>query len=170
MTGAELVETPAVIRGRCDITPPKTSHHAKRIVRRGRFSSMADKPELTAARQVWQVALAPFAPLKPLEGPLRLELELTWPWRQSDSARKRAAGRIPCDVKPDCDNIAKTIIDVMVLLGFLRADQQVVRLSVAKWIGDRPGLDFAVWTSGGLSHPSQASRPSDAPLDSGAAL
>lgn len=143
---AELFVTASVtvrsIHGRADIVPPKTSHHAKKIVRFGKFTKLADKPELTTARQTWQTALAPFRPELPLTGWLALELVLTWPWRQSDSRKTRALGRIPCEVKPDCDNMAKTIIDVMVTLGFLRADQQITTLLVQKWIGDKPGLDF----------------------------
>lgn len=133
-----------IVQGRLDIVPPKTSHHAKRIVRFGRFTKLADKPELTTARNTWQTALGPFRPETPLDGPLSLVLELTWPWRKSDSKRTRLAGQIPCDVKPDCDNVAKTIADVMVLLGFLRADQQIVSLIVTKWIGAVPGMRFVL--------------------------
>ena len=142
---AELFEATPALAGRCNLVPPKTSHHAKKIVKFGEFTKLADKPELVAARQIWQVSLQPFQPAAPLDGPLRLELELTWPWRGGDSARKRRAGRIPCDVKPDADNIAKAIIDTMVRLCFLRADQQIAVLVVKKWIGDHPGLEFRIW-------------------------
>lgn len=131
-----------VISGRCAIVPPKTNHHSKKIIRRGPFSSMADSDKLVAAKATWQTALAPFAPPAPLEGPIRLELELTWPWRKGDSRKVRALGHIPCIVKPDWDNSAKGIADALVLLGFLRADQQIVDGRVTKWIGDHPGLVF----------------------------
>lgn len=133
-----------VLRGFCRIIPPKTSHHAKKIVRVGKFQKLADTDKLKGAREIWQTALAPFAPATPISGALALDLEFTWPWRSSDSKRTRLARRIPCTVKPDCDNVAKTVTDVMVLVGILAADQKLAQLTVQKWIGHEPGLRFTV--------------------------
>lgn len=122
--------------------PPKTSHHSKRIVRMGKFSRLADSPELKTARSIWFAALQPFAPPAPLEGPLHLSLVFTWPWRKSD--RPKGAVRIPYPSRPDCDNLAKTVADTMAALCFFRDDAQIVHLTVSKYLGEKPGLDFSI--------------------------
>jgi Holliday junction resolvase RusA-like endonuclease len=133
-----------LISGHGSLIPPKTTHHAKRLVRRGRFAAMVDKPELTTARETWMAVLRPFAPSTPLVGPLRALIDLTWPFRKGDGMRVRKNGRIPCDVKPDCDNMAKTIFDVMALLGYFSNDAQIFDLIVTKWFGDEPGITFHI--------------------------
>lgn len=75
--------------------PPRTSHHAKRIVRVGQWSRLADKPELVAAKAMLDGLLLPHQPAAPVTGPVVLELEFTWPWLASHSRRFRAQGRAP---------------------------------------------------------------------------
>ena len=133
------------ITGSADFVPPKTSHHSKKIVRRGRFSSLADTPQLVSARETWMAALRPFAPKEPLNPPLFLVIELTWPWRKGDSPKARERGREYCTVKPDLDNCLKTITDVMALLGFFTGDQGIVSIKAVKFLGDRPGIVFNLW-------------------------
>lgn len=131
--------------------PPKTSHHHKKVfVKYGRdgvaHAAQADRPELNQARGDWLTMLMPHAPLAPLGPPIALLLEFTWPWRASDSKRARLLGRIPCTVKPDADNMAKTLTDVLVMAGFLAHDAEVTDLTVRKWIGNRPGLRLVMAT------------------------
>lgn len=132
------------ITGYARFIPPKTTHHAKKIARVGRFSKLVDTPALTSARETWMSVLRPFAPSAPLVGPLRCWVELTWPFRKGDGMKVREKGRIPCDVKPDCDNMAKTIFDVMALLGYFGNDSQIFSLSVKKYFGANPGLEFSI--------------------------
>lgn len=89
-------------------------------------------------------ALRPSAPSSPLVGPLRVRIDLTWPWRKGDAMKVRELGKIPCAVKPDCDNMAKTIFDVMALLGYFTNDAQVYYLIVTKWFGHEPGIEFNI--------------------------
>lgn len=120
--------------------PPSASHHAKRIVRVGRFSRLADKPELVKAKDMIDGLLVPYRPLRPLVGPLTLTLEFTWPWRASDSAKVRARGRVPMTVRPDCSNLAKTTEDRLTAMRFLEDDGLVCELVVRKFRGDHPGI------------------------------
>lgn len=131
---------------RIDCDPPRTTHHAKKIVRMGRFSRLADTPDLVAARETWIALLRPFAPANPIPGPICLQLEFTWPWRGSDTKRDRALGSIPSVVKPDCSNAAKTVEDIMALLRFFENDNEVSDLRASKYLGDRPGLKVSVGT------------------------
>lgn len=120
--------------------PPSSSHHAKRIVRVGRFSRLADKPELLKAKEMIDGLLVPYRPLRPLVGPLTLTLEFTWPWRASESLKTRARRLIPREARPDCTNIAKTCEDRLAALRFMNDDAQVVELVVRKFFGDHPGI------------------------------
>jgi Holliday junction resolvase RusA-like endonuclease len=125
--------------------PPKTSHHAKRIVRVGGFSRMADSDALNDTKATLDTLLLPYQPSAPLTGPVALTLTFTWPWTSSDSKRVRAGGRVPHDRRPDCSNIAKTLEDRLVRLRFLEDDGQVVELLVRKFRGASPGIAVAVW-------------------------
>jgi Holliday junction resolvase RusA-like endonuclease len=120
--------------------PPSANHHAKRIVRIGRFSRLADKPELVAAKEMLDGLLVPHRPRAPLAGPLTLTLEFTWPWRASDSAKVRARRLVPMVVRPDCSNLAKTTEDRLVALRFLEDDALACELIVRKFRGDHPGI------------------------------
>lgn len=120
--------------------PPTASHHSKRIVRVGKWTRLADKPELQAAKDMIDTLLLPHQPTTPVTGHASLTLEFTWPWRASDSQKKRAAGRIRRATRPDCSNLAKTTEDRLVALRFLEDDGQVSELIVRKFFGNQPGI------------------------------
>lgn len=120
--------------------PPKTSHHAKKIVRMGGFSRMADKPELVEAKAMLDNLLQPFQPETPLTGAVTLTLTFTWPWLKGHSKRFRGFGPQPHTSRPDCSNLAKTIEDRLVKLLFLQDDNAVADLRVRKFWGDKPGI------------------------------
>jgi len=120
--------------------PPQTNHHAKRIVRIGKFSRLADKPELVAAKELLDTLLVPHQIPAPIAGPYTLHLSFTWPWLGKHSKRTRALGRIPHTSRPDCDNCSKSITDRLVRLRFIEDDKAIVRLEVEKWWGDEPGI------------------------------
>ncbi len=124
--------------------PPRTSHHHKRIVRIGQFSRLADKPELVQAKATLDALLLPHQPLVPVFGPVRLDLEFTWPWRQSEPKRTRLLGRVPHTSKPDCSNVLKTLEDRLVALRFIGDDANVVEVTVRKWWGDEPGIRITI--------------------------
>jgi Holliday junction resolvase RusA-like endonuclease len=120
--------------------PPTANHQRKRIVRIGQFARLADKPELVAAKAMLDSVLLPHQPHAPVEGPVRLVLEFTWPWRKSEAKRTRALGRIPHTTKPDCSNALKTLEDRLVALRFIEDDSRVVDVTVRKFFGDQPGI------------------------------
>lgn len=85
--------------------------------------------------------MLPYRPDKPLEGPLGIEIDITYPWRGKD-ARARKAGklRVPKATQPDYDNLGKQVGDVMERLGFFERDGQISDGRVLKWHGEKPGL------------------------------
>jgi Holliday junction resolvase RusA-like endonuclease len=126
--------------------PPRTTHHAKRIVRIGKFSKLADTPELVAAKASLDELLIPQQVSTPIVGPYALRLEFTWPWLEKHSHRVRVLRRIPHTSRPDCSNLAKTIEDRLVALRFMADDNAVVDLHVSKWWGDVPGIGVDIRT------------------------
>jgi len=126
--------------------PPKTSHHAKRIVRVGGFSRLADKPELEDAKATLDALLLEHRIPAPIggDGPVVVDIQLTWPWLTGDAKKVRALGRIPHDTKPDWDNAAKTLCDRLVKLRFLSQDSRIVDGRVRKWRGDAPGIVITI--------------------------
>lgn len=124
--------------------PPRTSHHAKRIVRIGAFSRLADTPELKAATALLEALFLDHRPMAAMSGPITLTLDLTWPWLASDPKKVRAAGRVPHPAKPDADNAAKGITDVLARLRFIDHDSHIVDLRVRKWRGDTPGIGVLI--------------------------
>lgn len=129
-----------MIEFRIACVPPTTTHHAKKIVRVGKFTKLADTADLVSAKAMLDSLLLPFQPSTPLVGAVALWLEFVWPWRKSESMRVRGRGRIPHTSRPDCSNLAKTIEDRLVALRFLEDDNAVVALHVAKWWSGDPGI------------------------------
>jgi Holliday junction resolvase RusA-like endonuclease len=126
------------------LVPPTTSHHHKKIVRIGGFSKLADKPELTAAKNSLDAALYPHQPIAAIDGPVRLEVTLTWPWRKGESKKRRAKGRAWHTSKPDCSNMLKTLEDRLVKLCFIEDDKAVADVRVLKFWGDTPGIRIRI--------------------------
>jgi Holliday junction resolvase RusA-like endonuclease len=120
--------------------PPTANHQNKKIVRIAKWHKLADEPELVKAKEMIDGLLTPFRPPAPLQGPLTLTLEFTWPWRTSDSQRTRARRLIPRTSRPDCSNLAKTTEDRLAQLLFMPDDAFVVELVVRKFFGDHPGI------------------------------
>ncbi len=100
-------------------------------------------PKTKRNAQALEALCLPYVPAQPLEGPLCVKLHAYYPWRKSESKRNRARGEIPKDTKPDADNIAKQVLDVLEAMGFFANDSQVTHLEVHKAWTVRPSL--AVW-------------------------
>lgn len=118
---------------------PTTTHQAKKIVRHGAYHSLADTPELIAAKRFWAEKMRPYIPDIPLTAPVRLSVAVVWPFRCSDPKYITEAHElVPCTVTPDCSNVVKTIEDQLVKLGFIENDQGNSSLIVNKYWGSDP--------------------------------
>ena len=76
-------------------------------------------------------------------GPCAVRVELVYPLRKMDRAEGETL--IPHDVKPDADNLVKSILDALTRARVWEDDGQVADLRVRKWRGRRPRWAVFVW-------------------------
>lgn len=88
--------------------------------------------------------IAPHRPDTPLQGPLRAVYTVHYPWRTSDSQRRRAKGPRAKDTKPDCENILKQLNDVFEDSGFFVNDAQIAEQAVSKVYDGTVGVDVMI--------------------------
>jgi len=86
-----------------------------------------------------------YVPKFPFQGPLTVGITATFPWLRSHPKKVVESGRsLPKDTKPDVDNIAKKVLDVLQSMGFFAGDQQIAHLRVTKEYGPAPRLRFYI--------------------------
>jgi Holliday junction resolvase RusA-like endonuclease len=124
--------------------PPRTNHQRKKIVKIGKFSTLADKPELVAAKEMIDNLLLPHQPPAPFDVPVSMSVTFVWPWLKSHSKRFKGQGLQFHTSKPDCTNVIKTLEDRLVALRFLTDDRSVVDIKVRKFWGHKPGIKVEI--------------------------
>ena len=133
--------------------PPKSTHQAAlRILKRKDGTQFVGKFATSKGKRTQDELLtlfAPHAPKLPLAGPISVTVRWQYPWRKSESKRNQAKGSLPCDTRPDCDNLAKFVLDIMTRLGFWNDDAQVATLHFTKRWADEPGIWVGVETING---------------------
>lgn len=86
------------------------------------------------------------APREPMQGPVRVVVNAYWQWPVATSKRVREEGPQYRASKPDTDNVAKAILDVLTACGYWADDSQVAELRVRKITGgdSAPGTWIAI--------------------------
>lgn len=82
---------------------------------------------------------------KPLETPLEVKIIAFYEIPKSTSKKKRQEmleNKVFPTIKPDTDNIAKSILDSLNGIAY-KDDKQVVSLSVKKWYAEEPSV--SIW-------------------------
>lgn len=92
------------------------------------------------AEHDFTVLLQPFRPPAPIDNPIKLEVDIVWPWRATEPNWRRALGRVYHTSKPDCSNWIKQMEDCMTKLRYWNDDGQVCDLHVTKAWGDQVGI------------------------------
>jgi len=124
--------------------PPTTTAQQKGEAVRGGKVRHYERAGVALARKQLTIAMGTMRPAAPFAGPVRASVEWVRPWLASDSAKIRAAGKIPHPSRPDTDNLAKLLLDVLTALRFWADDNQVTTLTVAKRRGGQPGIALRV--------------------------
>lgn len=119
---------------------------AKQRVRLGRYSRYT--PEQTKNYENW-VKLSfinQYPNFKPLENELVVSIKAYFEIPKSVSKKKREQmlkGSIRPTIKPDLDNIAKSILDALNKLAYVD-DKQIVFLEVEKFYDESPRVELMV--------------------------
>lgn len=83
-------------------------------------------------KSIIAAAAQPYRPPVPLLGPVILTLGFRFPRPKRLLRRHDPLGEIPHTAKPDADNLAKAVLDVLTQIGFWRDDAVVTTLVVSK--------------------------------------
>ncbi len=126
------------------INPPKATSQTKRLVMLGGKPRFFAKKSHQQAENDLLTLCQPYAPDAPLKGPLALSVKFVFPWRKSETKTNRARGILPCDTRPDCDNLVKLVADVLTKLRFYDDDGQIADLHVLKGWGDKVGISVSL--------------------------
>lgn len=125
-----------------DMDPPTTTHHAKKrvsYVKGGKLrQGMADSERLEQVIRTYTYMLRAQnykKPPKPLLGLLQVHMIFSF--------RGKEGGHYP--LKPDDDNLCKTLQDVLVKEGWITADQMVCRKLIEKRTSRVPFVQVAAY-------------------------
>lgn len=88
--------------------------------------------------------LIPYRPQIPLQGAIKLEIDIFYSWRKSETKKNRAKGIMPVVVKPDLDNWVKQFNDCLTRLAFWRDDAQVADMHLRKFYSDQPRIEVRI--------------------------
>jgi len=142
--------------------PPKSTAQASSIILKRKdgssFVGKAQSSKAKAAADTFFSLLYPHRPIKPMEGPVSLCVEIEWPWRSSEPKRNREHGYRFCDKRPDLDNYAKLFLDTMGRIGYWLDDGQIADLRLIKRWGDNPGITICYGAMNG-STPAMIGEP-----------
>ncbi len=118
---------------------PQTTHQSgTRIDFRSRRTYKSK--QLQEVEAFYTKLLKPFAPAAPIEGGALVDISFYY------KTAKRLRG-FPRLARPDVDNMAKIVLDVMTKLGYWNDDSQVVQLKAGKFNGDinKICIKVSVW-------------------------
>jgi Holliday junction resolvase RusA-like endonuclease len=124
--------------------PPTVTSQQKGAFATGKGIRFFKKARVKQAENNLFALLQPHVPAQPVAGPLVLSVKWCFPWRKSESKKRRALGAVPCDVRPDLSNIIKLLEDTMTTLRFWEDDSQVADLRLSKWWGDEAGITISI--------------------------
>jgi len=114
--------------------PPSVTAQQKRVAiinGRPRFFHGA---KMKAQEQTWASLLQPHVPQAPVLGPIELKATLVYP-HLKDTPKRDLHLVIPKESKPDADNAAKHLTDLLVTMRFIGDDAKIARLIVEKFHG-----------------------------------
>lgn len=124
--------------------PPTATAQQKGVDTRGRVPRFYTKKTVTKSQDFFTSIFVGYRPPCPFNGPVKVTVILTFPWRKSETKRNRARGWMPMPVAPDWDNLAKTPFDVLSKLSFWCNDGQIYDGRVVKGWGNLTGVRVTI--------------------------
>jgi len=121
------------------IDPPRTTAQMQKIAMVNGKPRIYKPSKVLEARNILIKHLRPFKPLKPIEGPIKLQVIWRFPRGKRHKHLEWRATR------PDTDNLEKMLKDCMTEVGFWIDDAQVVVEHVEKlWSDDPTGISIEI--------------------------
>lgn len=117
----------------------------KQRPRIGKFGAYTPKETVNYENYVKVLFVEKYGQLA-LTGYIRAEITVNYEIPKSTSKKRLQAmleGQVKPDKKPDCDNIAKIILDALNKIAY-NDDKQVVELSVKKQYSDKPSVALKI--------------------------
>ena len=128
-----------------DCIPPKTTHQAALTIFKNRdgrqFIGRTKKGRANA--HFLKTLLLPFKPKIPFSYPLMVEVIWAYPDRKSEPKKNRGKV-IPCQTRPDCDNLVKALFDAMTEAEYWTDDNIVYQLDFRKVYADPHGISVTI--------------------------
>jgi Holliday junction resolvase RusA-like endonuclease len=128
---------------------PKTTHQSGSTIMKtkaGRyFIGQNNRGKQT---QRWlRLILSKEAPPSPLVGALAVHIKYYRPHLKSAPAKIKNKPYAPITTRPDCDNLAKGVLDAMQATGYFLDDAQVYKLTIEKAYAHKYGLGVEICTT-----------------------
>ena len=130
----------------CTIPGKPFAKQRPRASRRGRFTTVYTTKETVNYENLVKYSYYEENGDTKLEGPLEAEIIATFPIPQSVTKKKyqdMISGKEPHIKKPDCDNIAKIVLDALNHIAF-NDDSQITDLVIRKRYGENPNVIIAI--------------------------
>ena len=88
----------------------------------------------------------PYSPRrsKIFKGAIKVDILWAYPFRKSETKKRREMEIIPCDTRPDADNILKGFLDVLTKLHYWEDDAQISELHFKKVWSSLPGIRLGI--------------------------
>lgn len=144
-TAADGTATNTQIRFRVDGIPKGQGR--PRAFIRGRHARVFNPKNADDWKAALYLTAQQHRPEQPIDGPVRMELDLFFPRPKRLCRKSDPAGPVPHTAKPDRDNAEKAVLDTLTQVGFWHDDAQVCAGEVRKWyhaIGERPGAAISI--------------------------
>jgi Holliday junction resolvase RusA-like endonuclease len=128
----------------CPCELPRTTAQQKGVSVIGGRPRFFTKAKVQRSKDFFACLFVNLRPPYPFNGPIRVEVVMTFPWRKGETKKNRAKGWMPMPVGPDYDNLSKTPIDVMSKLSFWCNDSQIFDGRIIKGWGREPGIRVTI--------------------------
>jgi len=125
------------------VTPPSTTAQQKRMNRK--TGAFFQPEKMKREEQTWAAVLWPHKPAGPITGAVEMVVVFVYPHLKGTNLRDRCY-LLPKETRPDCDNAAKHLIDLLSRMRFIEDDAKIARLVVEKYHGPEAqvGIRIAV--------------------------
>ncbi|MBQ9328928.1 MAG: DUF1732 domain-containing protein [Solobacterium sp.] len=124
------------IRFTIPIQPPAKTFQDKGIgISKSGKRYLYDRADLAEEKEKLKAWFSHFRPEQPLKAPVGMSLGFLY--KETD----RHHAMTWKTTKPDCDNLAKTITDILQELGFFKDDKDIAELYVAKGFDEVPSIE-----------------------------